>query len=315
MKVGSGGPRFSILQKRSPDPKGALQPKVAASTGLPTQDTFVPASTSASPAAQSAWRELSGTMEEVVQGGTNIWLGDHGQAVADLQRRLGLSESEQDGFFGPHTQQAVEDFQQAHGIGVTGEVGPETLAALDEPAPEPSGDNRALNAPLMNQHQEGGSYPGGYCAITALRMTLRLEGLDDPGPDAVALERAHPYHQGEGSSGALLAERACELGLAGASFTTSGSLDDVKSALASGHAVPIGGDGPFTGTNQDGSDPWEHNYGGSGHWMLAVGYEAETGRFIVNDPDTGRRLWVSEDDFRQFFSGDTDGNIYMLSYS
>jgi hypothetical protein len=173
---------------------------------------------------------------------------------------------------------------------------------------------RGLAAPILCQHDEGGSYPGGYCAITALRMLLRLESIADPGPDAVALEGSHPYIPGQGSSGELLAARARELGLAEASFTVSGSLESVKAELRRGHVVPAGGEGLFRGTNAAGTSERTHTYGGSGHWMLVVCYDARTQRFIINDPDQGQRYWVSESDFQHFFSGPEDGKIWMITY-
>ena len=173
---------------------------------------------------------------------------------------------------------------------------------------------RALDTPVLNQH-DSGSYPGGYCAITALRMTLRLEGKTDPGADAVAIEGAHPYSPGGGSSGSLLAARARELGLENARFTTTGSLDEIKGELARGHAVPIGGEGRFVGAYADGNRTvWDHTYGGSGHWMTVVGYDEARHSFIVNDPDRGARMLVAEADFTRFFAPDGANSAWMITY-
>ncbi|HYI79566.1 MAG TPA: peptidoglycan DD-metalloendopeptidase family protein [Thermoleophilaceae bacterium] len=54
-------------------------------------------------------------------------LGSHGDAVAEIQRQLGLSA---DGIFGPLTQAAVTDFQARNGLAVDGVVGPATWTAL-----------------------------------------------------------------------------------------------------------------------------------------------------------------------------------------
>jgi uncharacterized protein YvpB len=159
---------------------------------------------------------------------------------------------------------------------------------------------RALATPVLSQH-ESGSYPGGYCAITALRMTLRLEGKRDPGADAVALGGSHPYTPGGGSSGGLLAARAQELGLPQARYTTTGSLADIKAQLNKGHAVLVGGEGRFRGTASDGW-VWDHDYSAPGHWMTVVGYDAAKRLFTVNDPFRGARFTVTESDFQGFFT-------------
>ena len=63
--------------------------------------------------------------------------GSRGEGVKELQRRLGMPESEQDGIFGPKTEQAVRTLQQSQGIKVDGIVGPETRGAIDKlQAPE-----------------------------------------------------------------------------------------------------------------------------------------------------------------------------------
>lgn len=54
-------------------------------------------------------------------------VGSRGEAVADVQRRLGLKA---DGIFGPATQRAVMEFQRGMGLTADGVVGPITSAAL-----------------------------------------------------------------------------------------------------------------------------------------------------------------------------------------
>jgi len=63
-----------------------------------------------------------------------LTLGAWGADVFALQmhlRDLGY-ELQADGLYGPKTQAAVRDFQERSGIRVTGNVGPETLAALND---------------------------------------------------------------------------------------------------------------------------------------------------------------------------------------
>ena len=67
--------------------------------------------------------------------------GSRGAGVKELQAKLGMPESEQDGIFGPKTEAAVKKLQQSQGIKVDGIVGPETRATIEKlAAPE---DNSA----------------------------------------------------------------------------------------------------------------------------------------------------------------------------
>ncbi|MEJ2578321.1 MAG: peptidoglycan-binding protein [Kineosporiaceae bacterium] len=60
--------------------------------------------------------------------GTVLYYGSRGNAVAAVQRALRVTPAS--GWFGPLTLRAVKDFQRAHGIRTTGNVGPLTWAAL-----------------------------------------------------------------------------------------------------------------------------------------------------------------------------------------
>jgi N-acetylmuramoyl-L-alanine amidase len=51
-------------------------------------------------------------------------LGDRGQAVREMQKKLGV---EADGIFGPITAQAVRTFQEENGLTIDGIAGPQTL--------------------------------------------------------------------------------------------------------------------------------------------------------------------------------------------
>ena len=61
-------------------------------------------------------------------GAALLELGDRGNAVARVQRALGINA---DGIFGPATLEAVRSFQQRAGLIVDGIVGPQTRLALD----------------------------------------------------------------------------------------------------------------------------------------------------------------------------------------
>lgn len=173
---------------------------------------------------------------------------------------------------------------------------------------------RARRTPLLNQWREGGSYPHGYCGPTALRMVLRLEGLSDPGADAVALRGARPYEPGVGSWGDRLGRRAAELGLPGARFTTTGRLSDVVRSLDDGRPVLMSGDGWFSARFEDGA-PRARSYG-AGHYLVAVGYErgadGAVRTLVLNDSDTGRRLTMDVSAARRFFG--RDGALWLVTY-
>lgn len=62
-----------------------------------------------------------------------------GDDVADLQARLGglgFLDDRVDGFLGPHTRRAIEDFQRNCGLTVDGICGPESVAELARLAPQ-----------------------------------------------------------------------------------------------------------------------------------------------------------------------------------
>lgn len=71
---------------------------------------------------------------------TTLKRGSRGDEVEYLQALLGITV---DGDFGPKTEQAVKDFQQARGLVADGIVGPATWAAL-EPQKERLRDNETL---------------------------------------------------------------------------------------------------------------------------------------------------------------------------
>jgi peptidoglycan hydrolase-like protein with peptidoglycan-binding domain len=64
--------------------------------------------------------------------GDQLTRGDHGAAVAYLQRELGVPA---DGFFGPHTLRAVEGLQKRRQLATDGTVGPATWRALRSHGP------------------------------------------------------------------------------------------------------------------------------------------------------------------------------------
>ena len=75
--------------------------------------------------------------------------GSRGEEVRALQAQLGMPESEQDGIFGPRTEQALRAFQQRAGIQVDGIAGGQTQAALAAGgAPRNAGAARPATQPF-----------------------------------------------------------------------------------------------------------------------------------------------------------------------
>jgi hypothetical protein len=174
---------------------------------------------------------------------------------------------------------------------------------------------RSQRTPVMDQNTAGGTYPYGYCGITALRMVLENEGLPDPGADAVALQGAAPYIPGEGSSGTLLAERAQQLGLTGATFTSTGDLSSIESSVDLGRPVMVAGQGPFAATMSDGS-AYTNDYP-DGHWLVVTGVNRDSSGNVtsldLNDPNGGYRETMTPGQFADFFG--SDGTVWDISYS
>ncbi len=87
-------------------------------------------------------------------------IGSRGNSVRTLQQNLqraGFSPGGVDGAFGTRTERAVRAFQQAKGLQVDGQVGPQTLRALRdgfEPSTRPSAPTRPVD-PVAPRPQAG----------------------------------------------------------------------------------------------------------------------------------------------------------------
>ena len=66
-------------------------------------------------------------LEQELNESGDVRLGAKGEDVKLVQRSLGLNE---DGVFGPKTEQNVKEFQQRYGYEPDGIVGPQTWKAL-----------------------------------------------------------------------------------------------------------------------------------------------------------------------------------------
>ena len=120
-------------------------------------------------------------------GQPTISTGATGDAVRRLQRALRRTPDlgiAVDGIFGPQTDQAVGEFQQANGLTVDGVVGPLTWAALPDGAPMPVlqvGSNgpvvASLQTVLANGSSQGWPSPGAADSIFGPLTQASVEGF------------------------------------------------------------------------------------------------------------------------------------------
>ena len=136
---------------------------------------------------QQTWGALGGAVAPpppppppapLTLGARMLQVGDQGDDVRQLQDALranGFDPGPSDGIFGPGTDAAVRAFQAAHGLAVDGVVGPQTVGALQAPAPPPpaapppSAITRLLEMGCVGDD------------VRALQDALRAHGFD-PGP-------------------------------------------------------------------------------------------------------------------------------------
>src|SRR4051812_3230916 len=111
--------------------------------------------------------------------------GDVGAAVVAIQRQVGVVP---DGIFGPITRAAVERFQRAHGLALSGIVDARTWAAL-------------FNGRVLFYDESGAR---GAAASAPARASLRLvvdHDSDGTGSSAASPEGTGRVAQGDGSGG------------------------------------------------------------------------------------------------------------------
>ncbi|MBI4871655.1 MAG: C39 family peptidase [Candidatus Riflebacteria bacterium] len=147
---------------------------------------------------------------------------------------------------------------------------------------EPVAGGSLLNMPLLNQNTAGGSYPGGYCGPTTVRMVMGYYGMRNTTADQIALGRYGPgtpmYRRGMGSTHEGMSSCLRHFGLR-TNLTYSHSLAALRSKVSEGHPVIInlhGNYGPFST---------------EGHITVVVGFTRD-GSAIINDSAGGVRRTI-----------------------
>ncbi|WP_164736540.1 N-acetylmuramidase domain-containing protein [Pararhodobacter zhoushanensis] len=108
---------------------------------------------------EAAYRQHSGVPSPVV-----LRIGDRGAAVTALQRALGTQD---DGVFGPGTDQAVRAFQATAGLPVDGVVGRRTWDALGVAAPD-AAEPPVQETPVDRRTDITATVTGAGAAMTAI---------------------------------------------------------------------------------------------------------------------------------------------------
>lgn len=227
-------------------------------------------------------------LSQLIAKGGVLKKGASGAAVRELQKTLGLAQSQQDGFFGPITEQALRAAQKSKGIAADGILGPQTFAALGgKPASAPAVPTAAPQVPkapantpgkiapmnlryqsqLDNRVDRQGRRGNAQCFSSASAMFASNQ-LGRHVPD----ESYNRIREkiGDSTNPQVQVKALRQMGV-NARFVQNADRDTIRRELAKGNAVPVG----FL---QKGSS--SRPYGG--HWATIVGMN-ERG-YIVNDP-------------------------------
>lgn len=158
----------------------------------------------------------------------NLSLGSSGAAVRLLQAKLGVTA---DGQFGPRTLAAVEAFQRAHGLPVTGLVGPLTRAALGETTdPAPAQQPGTVTAPATSV---------GATQVRALQRRLGVTVDGVVGPETRAAIKAYESAHGLPATGRPDAHMLAFLGIGDSSTSPSTATQPTTPTTTSKAATAV----------------------------------------------------------------------------
>lgn len=137
----------------------------------------------------------------------NLRRGSRGDEVRALQAALGLPANEQDGIFGPRTEQAVRTFQQNQGLQVDGIVGAQTYAAIQRSRENPNAPRNVAPGQIQNQSKEntGNALLEGITKLAGLeKMKLNEASINISGADASEVSEILRMMQLAGAPGAKI---------------------------------------------------------------------------------------------------------------
>jgi uncharacterized surface protein with fasciclin (FAS1) repeats len=114
------------------------------------------------------------------------WVSDYVEAIQTDFRTLGYYQGDIDGIYGPLTVAAVEEFQEASGLPVTGLVDPPTQAAVDAALGQrQSAQIGALQAILIATGHYGGEVDGQWSPNVEAALVALQEDLGVPATGVV----------------------------------------------------------------------------------------------------------------------------------
>ncbi len=142
-------------------------------------------------------------------------LGDHGEAIMELQRALAVSgyDITVDGDFGPATEAALRSYQKDHGLEVDGLAGPAVYSALlgrDFPSISRGmidGNRRLIAIALQYMgvpYVYGGSSPSGFDCSGFVQYVYRQCGIELPRTADIQAEVGTPVTREELQPGDLV---------------------------------------------------------------------------------------------------------------
>lgn len=186
----------------------------------------------------------------------------------------------------------------------------------------------AASTPIVDQHELPHERNWAFCGIATLIGVLRGEGIDVAASDRDDLVQLSQgiYIRGKGTSGAGIAARMRDRGLK-ADFTTGGTSRELAATVNAGKAVPLGVlslSGTVVSIEGGSSSEYPHlrpgdaharKFGSLGHWVTVVGMEGEEEAprsWLINDPDSGAQLRLTDDQLRVAAGAIGGGGIWMI---
>lgn len=182
----------------------------------------------------------------------------------------------------------------------------------------------AMNSETVEQHKMPTGNNGVHCGIATTLMLLQANGQGDMG-DANQLV-SEMYISNAGTDVDLMAQSLRDRGLETAEGTRTGTFEQLMGTLSQGQPVPFGiaySTGEVVKMNKTFSKYYAHyqpgdrhyrKFGGSGHWVLVVGFEGSVENpthFIFNDPDVGGQLRATKAELEQMGVG--NGQFYQVT--